>query len=412
MGDWKHVYSNMLTPIGFLERSARVYPDKTAIVHGDRRFTYREFGARVNRLASALKARGLEKGDRVAFLCPNIPPMLEAHFGVLLAGGILVPINIRLSPEEIGYILDHSGSSFFFVDTEFAPALTDTIAGVDGLAHVIAVDDDSAFPAPAGMETYEAFLASGSEDDMPWVVEDEYESIAINYTSGTTGRPKGVTFCHRGAYINAFGEVLESGITADATYLWTLPMFHCNGWCFTWGVTALGATHVCLRKFTPEAAWQAIADHTVTHFNGAPVVLIAMVNDPSAPQRFEWPVTITTAGAPPSPSIIESIAKLGGRIVHVYGLTEVYGPFTVCSWQPHWPDLPIAEQANLLARQGVGFAVGAETRVVDENMNDIPDCTEAPEAVPTVSTWGLLALALLLLVGAKLAATRRMFDTA
>jgi fatty-acyl-CoA synthase len=371
MKEHRHVYSSILSPLIFLERSVAVYPDRIAMVHGDRRYTYREYGERINRQASALKALGLKKGDRVACLLANTPAMLEAHFGVLLAGGIIVPINYRLSSQEIHYILEHSGASVLLVDTEFYPLVEETLDTLPKLKHVIHVADDPEFPTPAG-RSYESFIQEGSPNPLPWVVEDEYEEVAINYTSGTTGRPKGVTFCHRGAYINAVGEIVETGMSADSNYLWTLPMFHCNGWCFTWGVTFIGATHVCHRKFEPGAAWQLIEKEGVTHFNGAPVVLIALVNHPDAPERFAHPVTISTAGAPPSPSIIQTVTEMGAHILHLYGLTETYGPYTVCAWQPEWRGLSFEAQGKLLARQGVGYAVGGPTRVVDENMNDVP----------------------------------------
>ena len=368
----KHVYSNILTPLDFIERSAAVFPDKEAIAHGAQRFTYREFGERVNRQASALKKLGLNKGDRVACLLPNIPPMIEAHFGVLLAGGIIVPINYRLSSGEIRYILEHSGASFLIADTEFYPLVAEHLGTLPALKQVIIVADDPAFPPAGDQLLYEAFLAQGSPDPQPHLVADEYEEITINYTSGTTGRPKGVTYTHRGAAINAWGEVIETGMTVDARYLWTLPMFHCNGWCFTWAVTAIGATHVCHRKFEPGAAWRLIEAEGITHFNGAPVVLIALANHPEAPKRFAHPVTICTAGAPPSPSIIQAMTEMGAHILHLYGLTETYGPYTVCAWQSGWRGLSFEAQGRLLARQGVGYAVGGPTRVVDEQMNDVP----------------------------------------
>jgi fatty-acyl-CoA synthase len=371
MSEWSHVYSNVLTPLMFLERSARVFPDKTAVVYGARRYTYREFGERVNRLASALLARGLKKGERVAFICPNTPPMLEAHFGVLLAGGILVSINTRLSAEEIGYILQHSGSRFLFADTEFGEVATSALKECACVEAVYNIADDPAFPLLDGGE-YEAFLAGGSPEPVPWNIADEYEPITINYTSGTTGRPKGVTFCHRGAYINALGGILETRFNADSVFMWVVPMFHCNGWCFTWGVTAAAGTHVCSRRFEPAAAWKLIEAEGVTHFNGAPVVLIGLVNDPAALEKFPRPLTICVGGAPPSPTIIEKVQGLGGHILHIYGLTEVYGPFTLCAWQPGWKDLPPQDQAKLLARQGVGYTTGAQVRVVDEHMKDIP----------------------------------------
>ena len=371
MEKYRHVYSNILTPLDFIARSADVFPHKEAVVHRDRRFTYREFGERVNRQAAALKRTGLAKGDRVACLLPNIPPMIEAHFGVLLAGGILVPINYRLSSGEIQYILEHSGTSVLLVDSEFYPLVAQILPALPALKHVIAVNDDPAFPPPDHMD-YETFLETGDPSPLPRLVEDEYEEITINYTSGTTGRPKGVTFCHRGAYINAWGEITETGMTADSRYLWTLPMFHCNGWCFTWAVTATGATHICHRKFEPGAAWKLVEQEEVTHFNGAPVVLIALVNHPDAPKRFGRPVTISTAGAPPSPSIIQTVTEMGAHILHLYGLTETYGPYTVCAWQPEWRGLSFEAQGKLLARQGVGYAVGGPTRVVDGQMNDVP----------------------------------------
>jgi fatty-acyl-CoA synthase len=365
------VYRQHLTPLRFIERSAAVYPDKTAVVYGEQRYTYREFGHRVNRLATALLAHGLQKGDRVAFMCPNTPPMLEAHFGVLLAGGILVAINTRLAPAEIEYILNHSGASYLFIDTEFGETVQGILGNCPALREVVHIADDPAFPALPGVE-YEYFLAEGSPAAIPWPMEDELENITINYTSGTTGRPKGVMFSHRGAYINALGEALEMNVTPDSVFLWTLPMFHCNGWCFTWAVTAMGATHVCLRRVDPEKVWDLVESEAVTHFNGAPVVLISLVNAANAPARFARPVTVTVAGAPPSPTIIEQMQEKGARILHVYGLTEVYGPFTICAWQQDWRGLPVREQACLLARQGVPYLADGEIRVVDENMQDVP----------------------------------------
>jgi fatty-acyl-CoA synthase len=371
MDAWRGVHSGVLTPLMFLERSARVHPGKLAVVYGETRRSYRELAERVNRLASALLRRGLRKGDRVAFVCPNTPPMLEAHFGVLLAGGILVSINTRLSAEEIHYILDHSGARFVVVDTEFGAVVGEALQGCDAIDLVVHVADDPAYPALEGPE-YEAFLGEGCADPLPWRVDDEFEPIAINYTSGTTGRPKGVTYCHRGAYLNALGGVFETRFTIDSVFMWVVPMFHCNGWCFTWGVTAAAGTHVCSRRWEPAHAWQLIEREGVTHFNGAPVVLISLVNEPAALERFPRPLTICTGGAPPSPTIIERITGLGGHLIHIYGLTEVYGPFTLCAWQPGWKELTPHEHAALLARQGVGYTTGAEVRVVDEHMNDIP----------------------------------------
>jgi len=357
------VYRTELTPVSFLERSAYVYPDKVAVIHGSRQYTYRQFEERANRLASALRGAGLQKHDRVGFICPNVPAMLEAHYGVPGAGGILVAINIRLSSDEIGYILKHSGARFLFVDHEFESLVKPLdLAGV----RVIRVDDTGAAGDP-----YEDFLAAGSPEAVPSWLEDEEETICINYTSGTTGRPKGVMYTARGAYLNAVGEVIETSMTHDARYLWTLPMFHCNGWCFTWGVTAVGGTHICLRKVDPAAIWDALDHQGVTHYNGAPTVQIGVVNHPRA-HRLDRPVTVTVAGAPPSPTLLARLKELNFRPVHVYGLTETYGPHTVCAWHREWDHLPPDEQARKAARQGQGYALFDLVRVVDEHMRDVP----------------------------------------
>jgi fatty-acyl-CoA synthase len=361
----KHLKVNRteLTPVSFLVRSADVFPDKAAVVHGSRRYTYRQLAERVNRLASALRAVGLQKHDRVAFICPNIPPMLEAHYGVPAAGGILVAINTRLSSDEIGYILQHSGSKFLFVDAELEGLIKPLELGD---MKVVRVDDTGAAGDP-----YEDFLAGGSPEHVESWLESEDETISINYTSGTTGRPKGVMYSHRGTWVNAVGEITETGISFDAKYLWTLPMFHCNGWCFTWGVTAVGGTHVCLRRVESARIWEMIDREGITHYNGAPTVQIGVVNDPKA-HKLDRPVTVTVAGAPPSPTLLGKLKELGFRPVHVYGLTETYGPHTVCAWHEEWNALPGEEQARLAARQGQGYALFDLARVVDGNMNDVP----------------------------------------
>jgi fatty-acyl-CoA synthase len=365
------VYKSLLTPLSFLQRTAAVYPDKTAVIYDSKRFTYRELDQRVNRLASALRAKGLQKGDRVAFLCPNTPPMIEAHFAVILAGGLLVSINTRLSPHEIEYILNHSGATFLFADTELGEHLHDIHADLETVQHTINIEDAEGFTPLPGTD-YETFLALGSPDPVPWSVEDEDESISINYTSGTTGRPKGVVYTHRGAYLNAINEVLETQLRSDSTYLWTLPMFHCNGWCFVWAVTAAAGTHICLRKFDPATAWAMIADQSVTHLNGAPVVLIALFNDPNRPEKLDTPLLICTGGAPPPPTIIEQVRAMGADIKHLYGLTETYGPHTICAMQPDWHHKSAQDLGKLLARQGVAYLTAEPIRVVDENMNDVP----------------------------------------
>jgi fatty-acyl-CoA synthase len=356
-------YRTELTPVAFLRRSAYVFPDAIAVVHGTRRYTYRQLEERANRLASGLRAAGLRHLDRVAFICPNTPAMLEAHYGVPAAGLVLVPINTRLNSDEIAYILEHSGARFVFVDHELENLVKPLdLTGV----RVIRVDDTGAPGDP-----YEDFLAAASPAPCePWI-EDEYETISINYTSGTTGRPKGVMLHHRGAYLNALGEILETGMTFDAKYLWTLPMFHCNGWCFTWSVTAVGGTHVCLRKVESSRIWDLIDQEGITHYCGAPTVQIGIVNDPKA-HKLTRPVTCAVAGAPPSPTLLGRLKELGFRPVHVYGLTETYGPHTVCAWNVEWDVLPAEEMAKKAARQGQGYVVADLVRVVDDTMNDVP----------------------------------------
>ncbi len=357
------VYRTELTPVSFLERSVSIFPDKTAIVHGERRYTYREFAERVYRLASRLRSVGLEKHDRVAFLCPNTPALLEAHYAVPAAGGILVAINTRLNSQEVGFILRHSGVKFLFVDLELQPQ----VAAIDleGI-QVVRIDDTGAADDP-----YEVFLAGGSPGQVESWLKDEEETISINYTSGTTGNPKGVMYTYRGAYLNALAEVLSTGLSSASVYLWTLPMFHCNGWCFTWGVTAMGGTHVCLRKVDPSSVWELFESEGVTHFNGAPTVQIFLVNHPKA-HRLDRQITVTIAGAPPSPTLLGQMKALNFRPIHVYGLTETYGPYTICEWHAEWDHLPQAEQARLLARQGQANATSDRVRIVDAAMNDVP----------------------------------------
>ena len=261
------VNNSILTPIEFLKRSILVYPDKVAVVHSDNRYTYREFGNRINRLASALKKVGIGKGDKVAFACPNIPAMLEAHYAVPMIGAALVSINIRLSPQEVTYIVNHSDSKVLVVDSEFISLLEPE--KLENVKQFVTVCDASDNKLPGSVE-YDEFLATGAEEDFEWAIDDENQLLSINYTSGTTGRPKGVMYHHRGAYLNAIGEMLESQFNVSSVYLWTLPMFHCNGWCFTWGVTAMGGTHVCLRNVIPEEIYRLIVKENVSHLCAAP----------------------------------------------------------------------------------------------------------------------------------------------
>jgi fatty-acyl-CoA synthase len=357
------VYRSEFTPMSFLRRSAYIYPDKVAVVHGARRYTYLQFEERVNRLANRLRAEGLQKHDRVALLCPNTPAMLEAHFAVPCAGGILVTINTRLNAAEVSYILRHCGARWLFTDREFAPL----VASLDlsGL-NVIEIADTGAAGDP-----YEDFVAHGSAEPPASCLDDEEETISINYTSGTTGRPKGVMFTYRGVYLNAVSQVIEGGMNSDTVYLWCVPMFHCNGWTFPWAVTAVSGTHVCLRRVDPARIWQLIGEEGVTHYGGAPTVHIMLMNHAAA-RPLERPVTVYVAGAPPSPTLLAQLKTLNFRALHVYGLTETYGPTTSCAWNHAWDALTPEEQAQLAARQGQGQVLAELVRVVDESMRDVP----------------------------------------
>ena len=367
----KAVNKSVLTPVEFLNRSVLVYPEKVAVVHGERKFTYREFFERIHRLAGGLQRLGVEPGDKVAFICPNIPPMLEAHYAVPLVGAALVSVNIRLSASEVSYIINHSDSKVVFVDSEFAKLVDPS--QLEKVEAFVNVCDTGGEPQLDGPE-YEDFLAAGSLEPVESAITDEDQLLAINYTSGTTGKPKGVMYHHRGAYLNAIGEVLESGLNSSSVYLWTLPMFHCNGWCFTWGVTAVGATHVCLRNVAPEDIYALIAREGVSHLCAAPTVLIMMSNWPEAKNiKMRRKLKIMTAGAPPAPTIIQNMEEIGADIVHTYGLTEVYGPHSVCAWQQSWGDLPPEEQATMKSRQGVPYVVTHFMDVVNpKTMEPVP----------------------------------------
>ena len=357
------VFRSELNPVEFLHRAAYMYPDNVAVVHGQRRYSYSELAERSWRLANALRSAGLAKGERVATLLFNSPAMLEAHFGVPAAGGVLVAVNNRLSSAEVGYILQHSGARYLLLDTALA-AVTEPLdlAGVT----VIRCDDTGVPPDP-----YEEFLAGASPARPASWLEHEEETISINYTSGTTGRPKGVQYTYRGAYLNALSEVIVAGLGTDSAYLWTLPMFHCNGWCFPWAVTAVAARHVTIRAVDAGLIWELIDGEGITHYNGAPTVQLMVVNHPRA-HRLERPVTAMVAAAPPSPTLLARMSELNFRVVHVYGLTETYGPITVCPEQEGWRELPAEQRARSLARQGQAYPSADLVRVVDEQMNDVP----------------------------------------
>lgn len=359
----EQVYRSELTPVSFLSRSAYVFPNKVAVVHGERRYTYREFEERVNRLASRLLNAGLQKGDRVAFLAPNIPPLLEAHYAVPRAGCVLVPINTRLSREEISYILDHSGAKLLFVDAE----LIDLIGSYDTSAINVVLIDDSGEPG----DPYEDYLEQGDVKAPPSVLQDEEELIAINYTSGTTGKPKGAMYSHRGAYLNSLGVAMAMEMTPRSVYLWTLPMFHCDGWCYTWGVTAVSGTHICLRNVDSEKIWNLFETEKVTHYCAAPTVQLGVVNHERA-RRLEHMVSTAIGGAPPSPTLLSQFEDLNIHPIHLYGLTETYGPHTICAWHEDWHEFSVEERADLLSRQGQAHVTSNIVRVVDDNMDDVP----------------------------------------
>ena len=368
------VWSTPLTPLAFLGRAAEVFADREAVVYGERRMTYTQLSQEVTRVAHGLQACGVGAGDRVAYLLPNIPEMLVAHFAVPLAGGVLVPINTRLAPPEIQYILAHCGAKVLVVDAALHDRVASVLADLPDLRQVVTVLDpvSGAEPLPqvAGID-YAELCALGNDDPLPWTVADERSTISINYTSGTTGRPKGVMYHHRGAYLNSLGEIIHSRHMSRTRYLWTLPMFHCNGWCTTWAVTAIGGTHVCLRAVDADVIWDLLDKEGITHLNGSPTVLVSIASSPRV-HTLDHEVVVTTAGAAPSPTVISTMGGIGATVVHVYGLTETYGPYTVCEVQDGWDGLDNRVRSKLLARQGVGMVVTDGVRVVDEQMSDVP----------------------------------------
>ncbi len=364
-----------LSPLSFIRRSASVYPNRTAVVHGARSYNYAEFYARCRRLASVLSKNGIATGDCVAVMSPNTPAMLEAHFGIPMTGGVINALNYRLDAKAIAFILDHGESKVLLTDTEFAPVIREALELCEVEPLVIDIDDPE---GPGGDRLgkieYEDFIAQG-DPEFEWSLPgDEWDAIALNYTSGTTGNPKGVVGHHRGAYLNAVGNVFTWGATGGPVYLWTLPMFHCNGWCFTWGVTAVGGTNVCLRQVSSATIYEALATQGITHLCGAPIVMQMVVNASDEDRReFEQDVEFMTAAAPPPAAVLASMAKQGIRVTHVYGLTEIYGPAIICSWQDEWDALPPDEQAKLQSRQGVPYEVLEDLMVADpETMQPIP----------------------------------------
>jgi fatty-acyl-CoA synthase len=351
-----------LSPVSFLTRAARIYPNRVAVIHGARRFTYAQFLERSRRLASALARAGVGKGDTVAIMAPNTPQMLEAHYAVPMLGAVLCSINIRLDAPAIAFILRHSETKVVLTDTEFAGVMAPAVAE----SGLLVVDIDDVGGARIGSVEYEDFLAAGDPAHPVRLPDDEWQAIALNYTSGTTGNPKGVVAHHRGAYLNASANALTFGLSPRSVYLWTLPMFHCNGWTYTWAVTLAGGTHVCLRRVEPAPIFSAIAEHGVTHMCGAPVVLSMLIHAPASARRsFAQTVKIATGGAAPASTVITQMEALGFEVTHLYGLTESYGPSTVCLWQPGLEDLPIDEKSAFMARQGVNMPMLEEAAVLN-----------------------------------------------
>src|SRR5260221_520275 len=356
-----------LSPLGFLARSAAIYPARPSVIHGTRRYDWAETYRRSRRLAGALAGRGIGKGDTVAIVAPNVPELLEAHFGVPMTGAVLNAINTRLDAETIAFILEHGGAKLLIAAREFSAPVGRAWSLVKTKPLVIDIDD---VVAPRGglhgACDYESCIEAGDADcawDNP---ADEWDAIALNYTSGTTGNPKGVVYHHRGAYLNALGNILVWSMPTHPVYLWTLPMFHCNGWCFPWTVTALAGTHVCLRRIEAGAIYAALESEGVTHLCGAPIVMNMLLNAPAEAKReLGREIRMMTAGAAPPAAIMEGMERIGFRIIHVYGLTEVYGPVTYCAWHEEWNGRPEAERAALRARQGVAYPVLEGLMVAD-----------------------------------------------
>ena len=356
-----------LTPLGFIARSAAVHPDGVAVIHGERRYRWAETYARCRRLASALQRHGIGKNDTVAVMAPNVPELFEAHFAVPMAGAVLNALNTRLDAATIAFTLEHGEAKILITDREFATVIEPALAMLKRRPLVVDIEDALAPPGKSlGRMTYEEFIATGDPDFAWEPPADEWDAIALNYTSGTTGNPKGVVYHHRGAYLNAIGNALVWSMPQHPTYLWTLPMFHCNGWCFPWTVTMLAGTHVCLRRVEASAIYAAIARHHVTHLCGAPVVMNLLLNAPAEQrQGFSRRVAMMTAGAAPPAAVLEGLEGLGFAVTHVYGLTETYGPAVISEWHGGWDELPAPERARLKARQGVRYPVLEGLMVAD-----------------------------------------------
>ncbi len=356
-----------LSPLSLLRRVERVYPDLPAVIHGRQRYSWRETARRCRQLASALARRGVARGDTVAVMAPNTPAIFEAHFGVPMTGAVLNALNIRLDPATLAFILNHGEAKVLITDTEFSSVIRETLELLDRNILVIDVaDPEGPGGDRIGAIEYEAFLAEGDPNHPIELPSDEWDAIALNYTSGTTGNPKGVVYHHRGAYLNAMSNIIAWQMPNHPTYLWTLPMFHCNGWCFPWSLAALGGTSVCLRSVSAQGIFSAIAEHGVTHFCGAPIVLNLLVHAKDSERRsFGHRVHVMTAAAPPPPSVLSAMEKNGFKMTHVYGLTETYGPAVISAWQPQWDSLSEDEQARIKSRQGVPYPMLEDVQILD-----------------------------------------------
>ena len=364
-----------LSPLGFLERAAAVHPGRTSIVHGPRRFTWAETAARCRRLASALNRRGIGPGDTVAVMAPNIPEVIEAHHGIPMAGAVLNALNIRLDAPTIAFMLGHGEAKLLLTDREFSPVISAALALMTGPKPAVIDIDDPLCEAGnlIGEKSYEALLEEGDPTYAGIPVADEWDAISLSYTSGTTGDPKGVVYHHRGAYLNAIGNIMVWGLSGHPVYLWTLPMFHCNGWFFPWTITALAGTHVCLRRVDAPGILHAIEHQGVTHLCGAPIIMTMLLHAANPPQLGGRTIEMMTAAAPPPAAVIEGMERLGFHITHVYGLTEVYGPAVVCDWHDDWDALSSAEKYRLKARQGVRYPVLDGLMVADaETLEPVP----------------------------------------
>ncbi len=365
-----------LSPLSFLARSASVYPDHTSAVYEDRSFTWAQTYERCKRFASFLAKRGIQRGDTVAVMLPNIPAMNEVHFAVPMAGGVLNALNIRLDAASIAFQLDHGGAKIILVDPEFTGVIADALGLMKGPKPLVIDVDDAAFQGGKriGELEYEAAVASG-DPEFAWMQpQDEWDAIALGYTSGTTGNPKGVVTHYRGAYLNAVSNILAGNLGTHPIYLWTLPMFHCNGWCFPWTIAASAGVNVCLRKVDPAKIFELIPKHGVTHMCGAPIVFNTLINAPGAPKgKSAKPVVGLIAGAAPPVAVLEGAESIGIKLTHVYGLTEVYGPASVCAEQPGWDELPADQRAQLKRRQGVPYPLEEAVTVLDpETMQPVP----------------------------------------